>query len=72
MWVMVINPRRACAARVTELGLRESWSAMFSTTGGKGKGQRGKEGKEGGGKKEVKVQIREENSNFVHEWVKCY
>ena len=24
------------------------------------------------GKKEVKVQIREEISNFVHEWVKCY
>ena len=34
-----------------------------------GIGKRGKEGKEGGGE-EVKVQIREENSNFVHEWAR--
>ena len=65
-----INPRRACAARVTVVVLCVSWGAMFSTMGGKVKGKRGKEGKEGGGK-EVKVQIREENSNSVHEWVKC-
>ena len=42
----VINPRRACAARVTVVGLRESWGAMFSTTGGKGK-ERGGKGKRG-------------------------
>ena len=45
---------------------RESWGAMFSMTGGKGIGKRGKEG----GGEEVKVQIREENSNFVHEWAR--
>ena len=44
--VVLNNPRRACAARVTVVGLRESWGAMFSTTGGKGK-ERGGKGKRG-------------------------
>lgn len=33
--------------------------------GGKGERKRGKEGREGGGKKGVKVQIEEGNSNFT-------
>ena len=51
-----INPRRACAARVTVVVLRESWGAFFSMKGGKG-------GERGGKGKRVKVQIEEGNSN---------
>ena len=40
--------------------------------GGERERKEGEKGKEGGGKKEVKVQFREGNSNFVHEWVKFY
>ena len=60
-----INPRCVCAARVTVVGLRVSWGAIFSMRGGKGERKRGKEGREGGGKKGVKVQIEEGNSNFT-------
>ena len=50
---MLINPRHACAARVTVLGLHVSWGAIFSVRGEggrkggkKGRGQRSKgEGK---------------------------
>ena len=42
-----------------------SWGAIFSMRGGKGERKRGKEGREGGGKKGVKVQIEEGNSNFT-------
>ena len=52
----IINPRRACAARVTVVVLRESWGAFFSMKGGKG-------GERGGKGKRVKVQIEEGNSN---------
>ena len=52
----VHNPRRACAARVTVVVLRESWGAFFSMKGGKG-------GERGGKGKRVKVQIEEGNSN---------
>ena len=41
----VINPRRACTARVTVVVLRESWGAFFSMKGGKG-------GERGGGREE--------------------
>ena len=37
----VINPRRACAARVTVHGLRVSWGAIFSVMGEKG-GKKGR------------------------------
>ena len=53
-----INPRRACAARVTVLALCASWGAFFSMKGGKG-------GERGGKGKRVKVQIKEGNSNFI-------
>ena len=55
---VVINPRRACAARVTVVVLRESWGAFFSMKGGKGE-------ERGGKGKRVKVQIKEGNSNFI-------
>ena len=48
----MVNPRRACAARVTVVVLRESWGAFFSMKGGKG-------GERGGKGKRVKVQIEE-------------
>ena len=41
--LLLVNPRRACAARVTVLGLRVSWGAIFSVKGGKG-GKKGVEG----------------------------
>ena len=34
----LVIPRRACAARVTVLGLSVSWGAIFSVKGGKGGG----------------------------------
>ena len=41
---MIINPRRACAARVTAVCVRESWGAFFSMKGekegGKGRGSK--------------------------------
>ena len=40
--------------------------------GGKGERKRGKEGREVGGKKGVKVQIEEGNSNFTHVKVNWY
>ena len=48
MCLLLIKPRRACAARVTVLGLRVSWGAIFSVRGEKGeeKGER-KEGVKG-------------------------
>ena len=58
-----INPRRACAARVTVVVLRESWGAFFSMKGGGGGGGEG--GERGGKGKRVKVQIKEGNSNFI-------
>ena len=54
--LLLVNPRRACAARVTVVVLRESWGAFFSMKGGKG-------GERGGKGKRVKVQIEEGNSN---------
>ena len=54
--ISLINHRRACAARVTVVVLRESWGAFFSMKGGKG-------GERGGKGKRVKVQIEEGNSN---------
>ena len=43
----IIKPRRACAARVTVVVLRESWGTIFSMKGGKGGKEEG-----GGGKRE--------------------
>ena len=56
MFCYFINPRRACAARVTVLGLRVSWGAIFSVRGGEEKGER----KEG-----VNGQSGEENINAM-------
>ena len=41
----LVNPRRACAARVTVLVLHVSWGAIFSVKGEKGGKKRGKERK---------------------------
>ena len=49
----IVNPRRACAARVTVVVLCVSWGAFFSMKGGE----------RGGKGKRVKVQIEEGNSN---------
>ena len=49
---LLVNPRRACAARVTVLGLSVSWGAIFSVKGGKGGGGGGG-GEEKGERKEV-------------------
>ena len=49
----IFNPRRACAARVTVVVLRESWGAFFSMKGGKGE-------KEGGKGRGSKCKLRRE------------
>ena len=42
---MIINPRRACAARVTVLGLRVSWEQSSLLRGKKGGRKGGKKGR---------------------------
>ena len=49
--VFLINPRHACAARVTVLGLRVSWGAIFSVRGKGGGGGGRKGGKKGKGRR---------------------
>ena len=67
--VSLVNPRRACASRVTVLGLRVSWGAIFSVKGEKGGGRKGEKKGRGqrskwGGKFKVKMQPTTRGANF--------
>ena len=70
LFIIIINPRRACAARVTVLGLRVGWGTIFSVKGEKGGKKGGKEGREGGERKRSWCNLKREiqiSMNAVHE-----
>ena len=63
------HPRRACAARVTKLGLRESWGAPRRGERGKGRGGKMEKRKEGRRRSKCKFGRK---ILYIHEWAKRY